>query len=114
MLSSPSIPREFNQKAGVPPDKLYDFTLYVLSGMLVIGLICNLLIRPVNKKWFMTEEQLAEVRAQFHEAGKVQTGSFGIGKGGLSPLSLLAWLAVGIPIAWGVWITINKALVLFK
>ena len=106
--------REFNQKAGVPPDKLYDFTLYVLSGMLVIGFICNLLIRPVEKKWLMTDEELAKVRAEFHEAGKVQTGSFGIGKGGLSPLSLLAWLAVGIPIAWGVWITINKALVLFK
>jgi hypothetical protein len=24
----------------------------------------------------------------------------------------LAWLAVGIPIAWGVWVTLSKALVL--
>ena len=25
----------------------------------------------------------------------------------------LAWLAVGIPIAWGVWVTLQSALVLF-
>jgi MFS family permease len=106
--------REFNQKAGVPPDKLYDFTLYVLSAMLVVGFIANLMIRPVDKKWLMTDEQLAAVRAEFHEKGRPEGGSFGIGKGGLTPLSALAWLAVGIPLAWGVWITVNKALILFS
>ena len=106
--------REFNQKAGVPPDKLYDFTLYVLAGMLVLGFIANLMIKPVDGKWFMSEADLAKVRAEQHEAGNVQTGSFGIGKGGLTPLSALAWLAVGIPISWGVWITLSKALILFK
>jgi hypothetical protein len=25
----------------------------------------------------------------------------------------LAWLAVGIPIAWGIWVTLQSALVLF-
>jgi hypothetical protein len=25
----------------------------------------------------------------------------------------LAWLAVGIPIAWGIWVTLKSALVLF-
>jgi hypothetical protein len=25
-----------------------------------------------------------------------------------------AWLAVGIPIAWGVWITLQKAAILFR
>ncbi len=106
--------REFNQKAGVPSDQLYDFTLYVLSGMLVLGFLCNLMIRPVHKKWFMTEEELHKVHQALHESDEVTTGSFGIGKGGITPLSLLAWLAVGIPIAWGVWITVNKAMVLFK
>jgi hypothetical protein len=57
---------------------------------------------------------LAAVRAEFHEKGRPEGGSFGIGKGGLTPLSALAWLAVGIPLAWGVWITVNKALILFS
>jgi hypothetical protein len=26
----------------------------------------------------------------------------------------LAWLAVGIPIAWGLWVTLQSALVLFR
>jgi hypothetical protein len=26
----------------------------------------------------------------------------------------LAWTLIGIPIAWGVWITFSKALILFK
>ncbi len=26
----------------------------------------------------------------------------------------LAWLAVGIPMAWGVWMTLKKALLLFR
>ena len=40
-------------------------------------------------------------------------GSFGIGRGGLSAPALLAWAAVGVPLAWGIWITLTKALVLF-
>jgi hypothetical protein len=32
-----------------------------------------------------------------------------------SPVALtLAWLAVGIPLAWGVWQTLMKSLALFK
>jgi hypothetical protein len=28
--------------------------------------------------------------------------------------ALLAWAAVGLPLAWGIWITLEQALVLFK
>jgi hypothetical protein len=28
--------------------------------------------------------------------------------------SVLAWLAVGVPICWGVWLTLSSALVLFR
>ena len=37
------------------------------------------------------------------------SGSFGIGKGGLDPKAALFWCFVGIPIAWGVWITLKNA-----
>src|SRR5207253_3598824 len=47
--------REAQLAAGVPRDHLYDFTSYVLCGMLIIGLICNFLIKPVNPKWFMSQ-----------------------------------------------------------
>ena len=38
--------REAQLAAGVPRDHLYDFTMYILAGMLVVGLICNYLIKP--------------------------------------------------------------------
>ena len=31
-----------------------------------------------------------------------------------SPLVYAAWAAVWIPIGWGVWVTLQKALVLFR
>src|SRR6202050_4550123 len=39
--------REYELAAGVPRDHLYDYTMYVLCGMLIIGLICNFLLEPV-------------------------------------------------------------------
>jgi hypothetical protein len=29
-------------------------------------------------------------------------------------VAIAAWLAVGIPLAWGVWVTLGKAVILFK
>ena len=45
--------REAQIEAGVPRALVYDRTMYILAGMLVLGLICNLLVRPVAAKWFM-------------------------------------------------------------
>ena len=40
--------REFQLAAGVPRDQLYNTTMYVLCAMLVAGLICNWLVKPVE------------------------------------------------------------------
>ncbi|WP_440310329.1 MFS transporter small subunit, partial [Klebsiella pneumoniae] len=34
--------------------------------------------------------------------------------GGLDAKAALAWAAVGIPILWGVWVTVQQAVVLFR
>ena len=49
--------REFQIDAGVPRAQVYDFTMYILAGMLVLGLICNLLVRPVDPRWHMTKRK---------------------------------------------------------
>ena len=36
-------------------------------------------------------------------------GSFGIGKGGLDAKAALFWAFVGIPLAWGIWKTLQSA-----
>jgi MFS family permease len=101
--------------SGVAPDQVYGPIFYILAGMLVVGFVANLLVRPVNPKWQMTDEELAAERAKLHEKTDVITsGSFGIGKGGIDAKAAVFWLLVGIPLAWGVLKTVEKALVLFQ
>jgi MFS family permease len=104
--------REFEISAGVPRDSVYDVTMYVLAAMLVGGLICNYLVRPLSDKWFMKDEEVAALQAQSQTAA-ASSSSMGIGAWRLDATSILAWLAVGIPIAWGFWITLRSAAVLF-
>ncbi len=107
--------REAQIAAGVPRAQVYDFTMYILAGMLVLGFLCNLLVKPVAEKWYMSEAEAASLQAKTAQAGAaVATGSFGIGRGGLDARAALAWAAVGIPILWGVWITLSKSFVLFR
>jgi len=101
--------REAQLAAGVPRAHLYDYTLYILAGMLVIGLICNLLVKPVNPKWYMSPEEVAKLQAATAATGAATSGSFGIGKGGLDWQAAVFWCFVGIPLAWGVWITLESA-----
>jgi hypothetical protein len=104
--------REAQLAAGVPRDHLYDFTMYILCGMLVIGLLCNLLVKPVSTKWYMSADEVAKLQAA-SSASMASVGSFGIGKGGLDWQAAVFWSFVGIPLAWGVWITLKSAAVLF-
>jgi MFS family permease len=104
--------REAQLAAGVPRDHLYDYTLYILAGMLVIGLICNYLIKPVDKKWYMTAEEVAKLQAASAKTA-ASTGSHGIGFGGLDAKAAAFWAFVGIPLAWGVWTTLVSAAKIF-
>ncbi len=100
--------REFQLAAGVPRDHLYNTTMYILCAMLIAGMICNYLVKPVDPKWYMSADEMAKLQAA-KTTGGVQSGSFGIGKGGLDLSAALFWLFVGIPLAWGVWKTLESA-----
>ncbi len=105
--------REAEIAAGVPRDRIYDGTLYILSAMLAAGLVANLLIRPVAARWFMPESEVAEIDRRGTEAFGPQA-SFGIDRGRLDVRALLAWAPVVLPLAWGVWVTVEKATVLLR
>jgi hypothetical protein len=88
--------------------------MYILCAMLVAGLICNYLVKPVNPKWHMSEAEVAKLQAaSLKNGGAIQHGSFGIGKGGLDIRAAAFWLFVGIPLAWGVWKTLESAAKIF-
>jgi MFS family permease len=128
--------REYQLSIGVPREAAYNQTMYVLAGLLVVGLICNLLVRPVDEKYYMTDEEVAATKktsvAAVREEEKEPHADFEDyvedalepetepavairtrGNGAFSPVLLLAWAAVGIPLAWGVSMTVIKALALF-
>ncbi len=106
--------REAQIAAGVAPGPaLYTSTMYILAGMLAIGLIANAFVRPLPEKWFMSDAEVATLQAKTAAANAGPTGSFGIGRGGLDAKAALAWAAVGIPLLWGVWVTVKSSLVLF-
>ncbi|PPC84018.1 MAG: MFS transporter [Hyphomicrobium sp.] len=100
--------------SGVAADQIYGPIFYILAGMLVVGFVANLLVRPVDPKWHMSDEDVAAEQAKLKATTTTATsGSFGIGKGGIDAKALPFWLLVGIPLAWGVWTTIEKAVALF-
>jgi MFS family permease len=103
--------REAQIAAGVSRELVYDFTLYILAGMLALGFLCNLAIKPLDKKWLMSEEDLTALQptTQIQEEAALQD----IGAWRLDGTVIAAWLAVGIPTAWGIWITMGSALALF-
>ena len=100
--------------AGSPPAEVYGPIFYILAAMLVVGFLANLMVRPVSPKWHMSDADVALELAKLHETNsKVQSGSFGIGTGGLDAKAAVFWAFVGVPLAWGVYTTIVKALGLF-
>ena len=87
--------------------------MYILCAMLVAGFICNYLIKPVDPKWYMSADEVAKLQAAGARNAGVQSGSFGIGKGGMDAKALLFWAFVGIPLAWGVYRTLESAAKIF-
>ncbi|MGA8708451.1 MAG: OFA family MFS transporter [Steroidobacteraceae bacterium] len=104
--------RQFQIDHGVAHALVYDITLYIMAGLLFIGLVCNFFVKPVDSKYWMSEAELARERSLQREdrvvanAELAARGSFGI-------VGVLAWLAVGIPFLIGLYIALAKAAALF-
>jgi MFS family permease len=94
--------RDYQIGLGIPREQVYNQTMYILVGMLVVGLICNLLIKPLDEKWFMTDAELAEEKRLAHE--KIQSDpELHSSTSSVTPLWIVlgAWTVVGLPMAWG-------------
>ncbi len=105
--------REAQLGAGVAKNLVYDRTLYILAGLLLIGFIANLLVRPVNPRYHMTDAELQRERSLQHDVNASEARLTTAARGSFGVIGLLAWLAVGIPFLIGVWIAMTKAAALF-
>jgi MFS family permease len=118
--------RDYQLDSGVPREAVYNQTLYILAGLLVLGLICNLCVRPVAERYFMKEDDppadkaagAAKPNGKAAASSKVRTKGVPVARSQTATLAsrtllVAAWAAVGIPLAWGVSITLQKTFVLF-
>jgi MFS family permease len=55
--------REYQIHHGLPAAQAYNVTMYLMAGLLVVGFFCNLSVRPVAERHYMSEDQLARERA---------------------------------------------------
>src|SRR3569833_3017133 len=103
--------REYQLAHGVPRAQVYSITMYVLAGLLAIGFVCNLLIKPVSPKLYMTGAQL-DALDKPTETAQVEGATTTVGS---TPTYLVyaEWIPVAIPILWGVWVTLQKAALIF-
>jgi MFS family permease len=106
--------RDYQLDQGVPANEAYNLIMYMLAALLLVGLVCNLLVRPVAEKHYMTDAELEAERKISHDKS-VAAESGRLGQAGKSHpvLATVAWIAVGIPISYGIWSTLQKAWILF-
>lgn len=107
--------RDYALAHGVPRAQAYDTTMYVLAAVLGAGLVCNLLIRPVPEKYHMTRAELAALdgarRRTTPPAAAAQRRT-----ARMTPrwVVVIAWIAVCLPLGWGLWATLHEAALLFR
>jgi MFS family permease len=58
--------REAQLARGIPAASVYNTTMYILAGLLLIGLTANLLVRPVAEKWYMNEADTTPAGGREH------------------------------------------------
>ncbi|PJX25837.1 MFS transporter [Advenella sp. S44] len=51
--------RDYQLQMGIPRSDVYIYTMYVMAGLLVIGFICNMMIRPVAAQHHMEADNTA-------------------------------------------------------
>jgi MFS family permease len=53
--------RQYQIDQGVPKAQAYNVTMYIMAGLLVVGFICNAMIRAVHERHYMAQELLDDV-----------------------------------------------------
>ena len=86
----------------------YSVTLYILAGFLAVGLVCNLLVRPVSAALFTLKPDLKPAAPG---AAPVAVATGPVGNWGLVAI---AWIFVGVPLSWGVYRTVTLASRMFQ
>lgn len=107
--------RDYQLDHGVPASQAYNVIMYVLAALLLLGFVCNLLVKPVAEKHYMTDAELEAERQLAHEKSvKSNSDKVESQQAQSHPfLAVVAWTLVAIPISYGIFSTLQKAWILF-
>ena len=94
---------EAQLRAGIPRARAYDQTMLALSVVLLAGAVCNWLVRPIEAPEMGAaarggDDPAPMTGGEAFAAGATQDSAWG--------LVIAFWCLVGLPLAWGVWITL--------
>jgi len=103
--------REFQIGRGLPAADSYTFTMYVLAAFLVVGLACNLSIRPVADRLFTAT---TPPRPAPRDALRAAVATATLAPAGQWPIVGAAWALAAMPLAWGVLKTLTLASQMFR
>ncbi len=92
--------RDYQIKSGVPAKDVYTLVMYLMAALLVIGFVCNLLVRGSQLPQVAEEKGIAPTNAPQPAINW--------------PTLCFRWAWVGVPLAWGVSETVRSSLPLFR
>ena len=96
---------EAQVRAGFPRARAYDQTMLALACVLLVGAVCNWLVRPIEAPEIAASTRGGDDASRRSEgdspaAGEEKTSAWG--------LVIAFWFLVGLPLAWGVWSTLRQ------
>jgi len=108
--------RDYQLDHGIPRAQVYNITMYVLASLLIVGAICNYLVKTVAERHYMSAEQLAQEKKIADDTHQHFVSDVGALAGEVSHSwkVLAAWMVVWIPLGWGIWKTLQTAAKLFS
>ena len=62
--------RQYQIDHGVPKAQAYNTTMYIMAGLLVVGFICNLMIKAVHARFHMKEDEAEQAAANVGAVAK--------------------------------------------
>lgn len=101
-------------RTGVPRAEAYDLTLFLMAGLLAVGFVLNLLVRPLPSSSTDGVSGIGAVTTAAPPANALASSPLSYAaRTGLVPLVIL-WLLVAVPLGWGMLVTLRQAAVLFR
>jgi hypothetical protein len=85
--------------------------MYVLVGLLVVGLICNLAVRPMAAGAFVGDTAKMDASNTRPAVAATPAPTTPVGNWGWVAV---AWVLIGIPLSWGIMRTMTSASRLFR